>query len=296
MIRRPPRSTLFPYTTLFRSLHLVIGVRPQQPDELVPLRGGVEPDVVGVGGHDHGHPLVNLADDGVGLGGEDRAGPDLSLLALVPALPEPGEGEGAPVLHVDVEGLLRAVGALPFVEAVGQYQAPALAERPPERGLLGGRLGARVDHARAYLRVVGPRGDEPPPEHLKAPLPALLQDRGDGLRRRDVVVGRDLDRRSLEAELLGQPLHRGPQRVPAAHTHPPQSLETSLVILLSTSLYLTGQTREARVREARVSPGQERRVPGPATPARGPRPPASGWAPPLWPRPLSPRSDRKSVV
>src|SRR3712207_8791826 len=80
MIRRPPRSTLFPYTTLFRSLHLVIGVRPQQPDELVPLRGGVEPDVVGVGGHDHGHPLVNLADDGVGLGGEDRAGPDLSLL------------------------------------------------------------------------------------------------------------------------------------------------------------------------------------------------------------------------
>src|SRR2546430_6796814 len=25
MIRRPPRSTLFPYTTLFRSLHLVRG-------------------------------------------------------------------------------------------------------------------------------------------------------------------------------------------------------------------------------------------------------------------------------
>src|SRR2546422_11097769 len=28
MIRRPPRSTLFPYTTLFRSLG--VGVRPQQ--------------------------------------------------------------------------------------------------------------------------------------------------------------------------------------------------------------------------------------------------------------------------
>src|SRR2546429_2165386 len=25
MIRRPPRSTLFPYTTLFRSLHLAVG-------------------------------------------------------------------------------------------------------------------------------------------------------------------------------------------------------------------------------------------------------------------------------
>src|SRR5256885_4855311 len=34
MIRRPPRSTLFPYTTLFRS---AAGVRPARPP--VPLRG-----------------------------------------------------------------------------------------------------------------------------------------------------------------------------------------------------------------------------------------------------------------
>src|SRR3712207_8610911 len=27
MIRRPPRSTLFPYTTLFRSVHLVVHLR-----------------------------------------------------------------------------------------------------------------------------------------------------------------------------------------------------------------------------------------------------------------------------
>src|ERR1039457_7660365 len=32
MIRRPPRSTLFPYTTLFRSLHEFIGVRLAGPD------------------------------------------------------------------------------------------------------------------------------------------------------------------------------------------------------------------------------------------------------------------------
>src|SRR3712207_8057874 len=42
MIRRPPRSTLFPYTTLFRSpaggaLH-----RPERPDPLRPV-GGVDP-------------------------------------------------------------------------------------------------------------------------------------------------------------------------------------------------------------------------------------------------------------
>src|SRR2546426_11035161 len=32
MIRRPPRSTLFPYTTLFRSPHHVVEVRVRQPD------------------------------------------------------------------------------------------------------------------------------------------------------------------------------------------------------------------------------------------------------------------------
>src|SRR2546430_11954107 len=31
MIRRPPRSTLFPYTTLFRS----VAVAPQEPDEML---------------------------------------------------------------------------------------------------------------------------------------------------------------------------------------------------------------------------------------------------------------------
>src|SRR2546426_5812669 len=31
MIRRPPRSTLFPYTTLFRSLTGVVGADPHEP-------------------------------------------------------------------------------------------------------------------------------------------------------------------------------------------------------------------------------------------------------------------------
>src|SRR3712207_6967370 len=50
MIRRPPRSTLFPYTTLFRSLSLVSrlpGWRPQD-DALAALhildRGEITPD------------------------------------------------------------------------------------------------------------------------------------------------------------------------------------------------------------------------------------------------------------
>src|SRR3712207_9421313 len=45
MIRRPPRSTLFPYTTLFRSR------RPARRDDQLPLR---DPAVVRVGGRARG--------------------------------------------------------------------------------------------------------------------------------------------------------------------------------------------------------------------------------------------------
>src|SRR5690349_23000880 len=52
MLRRPPRSTLFPYTTLFRSIHLVMGVRRESDkhkaviewlDGLGPLMSGPRP-------------------------------------------------------------------------------------------------------------------------------------------------------------------------------------------------------------------------------------------------------------
>src|ERR1039457_7545155 len=40
MIRRPPRSTLFPYTTLFRSVALATINFPHLPVNLAPLPGG----------------------------------------------------------------------------------------------------------------------------------------------------------------------------------------------------------------------------------------------------------------
>src|SRR3712207_6962986 len=45
MIRRPPKLTLFPYTTLFRSAHLVRieGVRGSNPLSSTQARGGVGP-------------------------------------------------------------------------------------------------------------------------------------------------------------------------------------------------------------------------------------------------------------
>src|SRR5689334_24701116 len=48
MIRRPPRSTLFPYTTLFRSAHLSVGAsvtrEPASPPEPVEPSGPEAPD------------------------------------------------------------------------------------------------------------------------------------------------------------------------------------------------------------------------------------------------------------
>src|SRR5437588_7032732 len=39
MIRRPPRSTLFPYTTLFRSRHSVLRIQEQVEEDLLQLSG-----------------------------------------------------------------------------------------------------------------------------------------------------------------------------------------------------------------------------------------------------------------
>src|SRR5256885_17266800 len=54
MIRRPPRSTLFPYTTLFRSVHEPRGLQPggrREGDQRAALAGLDLLDVQGAGGH-----------------------------------------------------------------------------------------------------------------------------------------------------------------------------------------------------------------------------------------------------
>src|SRR5256885_2013995 len=57
MIRRPPRSTLFPYTTLFRSHH---GVGDDRSEHVGRGIGGRH----GRGGHDTGGDTSARADDG----------------------------------------------------------------------------------------------------------------------------------------------------------------------------------------------------------------------------------------
>src|SRR3989442_7695551 len=71
MIRRPPRSTLFPYTTLFRSLRV--------PQELVtpPFHAQLLGDLLRGGGqdlHQPHRPLVRLrVDVGQGGGGDRKS-------------------------------------------------------------------------------------------------------------------------------------------------------------------------------------------------------------------------------
>src|SRR5256885_11605348 len=71
MIRRPPRSTLFPYTTLFRSV-------PEYD------RGTLEPRIahVGVGGFHRAH-LAVYTDDLAADGSQDRKSTRLNSSHLV---------------------------------------------------------------------------------------------------------------------------------------------------------------------------------------------------------------------
>src|SRR3712207_9525006 len=86
MIRRPPRSTLFPYTTLFRSLHLLDDLGPPgrvDGDLLLLVElvvGGVAVEAVGQVGQDVAALLVAAGPAGegrelVGGGGLDHPAP-----------------------------------------------------------------------------------------------------------------------------------------------------------------------------------------------------------------------------
>src|SRR4029453_3542756 len=119
-------------------LEVVAGIGDQQVGELLPVSVGLEADVVSAGRQDHGHPVVDPVEHGVGPGGQNSARTERPT-ALVPALPEPSEGEGTTFVHVEVVGLFSPILALPLVESVRRDQAPPPAEGTAERGLFGGR-------------------------------------------------------------------------------------------------------------------------------------------------------------
>src|SRR3712207_9535527 len=90
MIRRPPRSTLFPYTTLFRS-------DGHRDGRGAAAEAGVQRAVVAVGRHLVEHReagLVDGADDGVGRR-QPAVAPHEEELAAVEALTAVGHRDGA---------------------------------------------------------------------------------------------------------------------------------------------------------------------------------------------------------
>src|SRR3712207_6918376 len=69
MIRRPPRSTLFPYTTLFRSALLVVAAQvvPERVED--PAHGGH----VRSGAAGEGHPLGEVGGQRLQVRGRERS-------------------------------------------------------------------------------------------------------------------------------------------------------------------------------------------------------------------------------
>src|SRR2546428_13427648 len=102
MIRRPPRSTLFPYTTLFRS---EVGSEPEQPvavchlaearDRVVERREHQDSSSRGVSEPGGGVILIRLAGGPPGRG-NDRPGDPKSRERPRPGPPPPEMGQAPP--------------------------------------------------------------------------------------------------------------------------------------------------------------------------------------------------------
>src|ERR1039458_7351790 len=84
MIRRPPRSTLFPYTTLFRSQSLRLVVLPASAQAYCLNEFGIQQDVLGVGSLGG---TVGFFQQSIGHGGAVQYGGRLALQHQFPRGP-----------------------------------------------------------------------------------------------------------------------------------------------------------------------------------------------------------------
>src|SRR2546426_10213235 len=101
MIRRPPRSTLFPYTTLFRSMDGLAGLQPTSAGDgevLVPLESGLGVWIVPalVNGHrgrfllDTGSSAIVVSPTLAGVSGLDAAPGRVAVERQTPRGSTPG--------------------------------------------------------------------------------------------------------------------------------------------------------------------------------------------------------------
>src|SRR5437588_12879451 len=83
----------------------------------------IEPEVACSGQENGGHAIMDRSHDFVRLCGNNGATEDLLAIRTFPVIPEAREGERFLVLERNIPGGLRTMVLLPFVKAVGNYQA-----------------------------------------------------------------------------------------------------------------------------------------------------------------------------
>jgi len=120
---------------------------------------------------------------------DDTGGVERAAVRCFPGFPQSGECHGFAGGEADVPGLLDASFLLPFVEAVGGYQAAVALEGGAERGLFGERFAARVDEPVADGCILGPARYQAPVHELQhAPAFRGEDDGGDAGAGGDVVA------------------------------------------------------------------------------------------------------------
>src|SRR3989449_5781869 len=199
MIRRPPRSTLFPYTTLFRS------EVPRHAQEVVAERvvGGEE-----VPATDLPLPDEPVADGADVLGVAPLGREDVAVAALAPDLVGVGAGvdhEDPRPLHLVADGEARGRRDEPFDrhDLVLLDQLPRLLHRHARVGLvLGDQLDLPAEDAALLVQLLDPE---------RRALLAVLADGAEEARERDELPDADGLLRSHDGgkrELVG-PGRRG---------------------------------------------------------------------------------------
>src|SRR3712207_3967734 len=162
MIRRPPRSTLFPYTTLFRDLHVSVGEGDDAKEILrgvdLTVRSGETHAIMGPNGSGKstlaysiaGHPKYTITSGTVTLDGEDVLAMTVDERAragLFLAMQYPVEVPGVSVSNFLRTAATAVKGEAPKLrtwvkdvktEMSGLEMDPAFAERNVNEGFSGG--------------------------------------------------------------------------------------------------------------------------------------------------------------
>lgn len=183
-------------------MHAPHGVRAGGKELAKPLWCAVpaQPWAVVGGLQDHRHALVQRLQGLVCCGGDDGEGVDRCALGANPSFPKAGKAEQFVVGGVDVIGLLAAGGRPPFVEAGCRHDAAARPVGRAEGGLLGQRLGARIDEPGGDARVLCPAREQAPAQQVCHALAAgALADDGQHLHRSRVVARPEVGRHFVDA-------------------------------------------------------------------------------------------------